>query len=152
MVTASGRNLSAVEAQKLLGIPASTVRTWHQRKDRTRLYPVEFDRRGKPRFREADLLRLRDGKRAVIAGPHDPRYGDFGRYLSAEDAQRELGIPAGTVRTWHQRVVRTGLRSVGEDSFGRPFFYEVDLIVLKKGLGIVKDDFGERVYTMRDVA
>lgn len=152
MVTASGRKLSAVEAQKVLGIPASTIRTWHQRKDRTHLYPVEFDRSGKPRFREADLIRLRDGKRAITASTPDPRYGDFGRYLSAEDAQRELGIPAGTVRTWHQRVVRTGLYSVGEDSFGHPFFYEVDLIALRRGMGIVKDDFGERVFTMRDVA
>lgn len=152
MVTAAGRHLSAIEAQKLLGIPASTIRTWHQRKDRTRLYPVEFDRQGKPRFREADLLRLRDGKRAITGPPPSERYGDFGRYLSAEDAQRELGIPAGTVRTWHQRVVRTGLRAVGVDSFDRPFFYEVDLIALKKGMGIAKDDCGERVFTMKDVA
>lgn len=152
MVTKAGRKLSAIEAQKLLGIPASTVRTWHQRKDRTGLLPVEFDRQGKPRFRESDLLRLRDGKRTITGPSPTERYGDFGRYLTAKDAERVLGIPASTVATWHQRVVRTGLRAVGHDNYGHPFFYEVDLIALKKGMGIVKDDFGERVYTMRNVA
>jgi hypothetical protein len=53
------RPLSARDAERLHGIPASTVRTWYQRRARTGLYPVGRDRRGNPLFRESDLLHLR---------------------------------------------------------------------------------------------
>lgn len=150
-VSRTDRLLSARDAEKLLGIPASTVRTWHQRKDRTHLYPADFDRTGKPRFREADLIRLRDGKRQIRGPLGSPAYGELGRYLSAKDAQNLLGIPASTVTTWHQRKLETGLWSVGVDHRDHPFFYEVDLLVLRRGWTI-KNSEGERIHTMRDLA
>lgn len=55
-----GRLLSASEAQQHLGTPASTVRTWHQRRDRTGLYAAG-QLGGRPLFYEADLLALRQG-------------------------------------------------------------------------------------------
>ena len=54
-----GRLMSAVEAQKHLGISASTVRTWHHRSKRTGLFAAGLDRDGKPLFFEADLLALK---------------------------------------------------------------------------------------------
>jgi transposase len=58
-----GRLLSPVEAQKHLGISASTVRTWHQRRKRTGLHAAGQDRHGKPLFYEADLLAMKQRKR-----------------------------------------------------------------------------------------
>lgn len=60
------RLLSARDAEKVLGIPASTVRTWFQRKARTGLWDYGRDQRGHPMFREADLIALRDRRRPRI--------------------------------------------------------------------------------------
>lgn len=143
------RTLSAREAQHHLGIPASTTRTWYQRRNRTGLHAIDYDRRGHPRFAETDLLALRNGKRRVTPGT-DHRYGPLGRRVSAADAPAMLGIPKSTVTTWHQRQTRTGLYSAGLDAHRKPFFYEVDLIVLKRGLRVLDDD-GTRIHTMKDV-
>lgn len=75
---------------------------------------------------------------------------DYGRLLSPRDAQKELGIPASTVRTWFQRKQRTGLWDVGRDNRGHPVFYEADLIALKLRRR-VRDKHGRRHHTMRDV-
>lgn len=143
------RTLTAREAQHLHGIPASTTRTWYQRRARTGLRPIDYDRRGHPRFDETDLLALRDGKHQVRPGT-DRRYGPLGRRVSAADAPAMLGIPKSTVTTWHQRQTRTGLYSAGLDGQHKPFFYEVDLIVLKRGLRL-RDDDGTRIHTMKDL-
>ena len=58
-----GRLLSPAEAEKFLGIKASTVRTWHQRRQRTGLFAMGQDRRGNPLFYEADLLAMKQRKR-----------------------------------------------------------------------------------------
>lgn len=145
----SERQLSAREAEQLLGISASTVRTWYQRRARTGLYPASEDRRGNPQFNEFDLIRLRDGRRR-LSNPPSTGYGEMGRYLTARDAETHLGIPASTVSTWHQRRDHTGLHSVGSDNRGHPLFYEVDLIVLRRGLRL-RDNEGQRIYTMVDV-
>ena len=58
-----GRLLSAADAQRVLGIPAATVRSWHHRRRHTGLYPIGLDRRHQPLFYEADLLQLRRGRR-----------------------------------------------------------------------------------------
>lgn len=137
--------LSATEAQKLLGIPAPTVRTWYFRRSRTELYPVEFDRRGAPRFAESDLIRLRDRRATPRPGPADLVVGNLDRLLSARDAQVVLGIPASTVNTWHSRKMHTGLYSRAVDGRRRPLFYESDLIALRCGRPI-RDDTGSRIY------
>jgi hypothetical protein len=54
-----GRLLSAAEAHRLLGIPASTVRTWHHRQRWTGLYSAGLDKNRRPLFYEADLLALK---------------------------------------------------------------------------------------------
>lgn len=144
------RELSATDAEKVLGISASTVRTWHQRRARTRLEPVSHDRRGRPRFREADLVQLYRGRRQVRSTP-SVGHGDLGRRLAAWEAEEYLGIPASTVATWHQRQATTGLYSLGADRSGRPLFFEADLIVLWRGLRIKNSD-GERIHTMPDLA
>lgn len=56
------RLLTPVEAQRILGIPRSTVSTWHSRRSRTGLYPAGIDQHGHPLFRTSDLLRLRSGR------------------------------------------------------------------------------------------
>lgn len=53
------RLLTAQEAERELGIKASTIRTWHQRRKWTGLYPQGLNRRNHPMFREADLVLLR---------------------------------------------------------------------------------------------
>lgn len=58
-----GRLLSPAEAEKHLGISASTVRTWHHRCQRTGLFAAGQDRHGRPLFYEADLLALKLRKR-----------------------------------------------------------------------------------------
>jgi transposase len=55
--------LSAADAQKVLGIPSATVRSWFARKDRTGLYSRGLDRRGNPLFWRQDLEKLRRGER-----------------------------------------------------------------------------------------
>lgn len=57
------RLLSARDAEKLLGIPASTVRSWAARRRATGLYPAGTDHRGHPLYRKSDLERLRRGQR-----------------------------------------------------------------------------------------
>lgn len=57
------RLLSALEAEKLLGIPRATVRSWQRRHRATGLFPAAIDRRGVPLFREIDLLDLRHGRK-----------------------------------------------------------------------------------------
>ncbi len=143
------RRLSARDAEKVLGISASTVRTWYQRKGRTGLEPVDFER-GKPRFRESDLVRLRENRHR-ITGRVGREYGELGRYMAAWEAEKLLGIPAATVTTWHRRTEITGLCTAGPDARGRPLFYEVDLIVLRRGLPL-RDEQGRRIHTMSDVA
>ncbi|HEY9413533.1 MAG TPA: hypothetical protein VIQ30_02135 [Pseudonocardia sp.] len=144
------RSLSATDAEKLLGISASTVRTWYQRRARTHLHPVDTDRRGRPKFRESDLVQLRDGRRQISAVP-SPRHGELGRLLAAWEAEKHLGIPASTVSTWHHRESVTRLHSVGRDGSGRPLFYEAELIALRRGLRL-RDDDGKRIQTMLDLA
>lgn len=56
------RPLSASDAEKLLGIPAGTVRAWHHRRRATGLFPIGLDERRRPLFRQSDLLRLRRGE------------------------------------------------------------------------------------------
>lgn len=73
----------------------------------------------------------------------------YGRLLSPAEAQQHLGIPASTIRTWHQRRTTSGLYSAG--LLGRaPLFYEADLLAAKRGLPIRGDD-GERLHTLRDL-
>jgi hypothetical protein len=57
-VTNLGRLLSAADAERVLGIPRSTVATWHQRRERTGLYPAAKDSRNDPLFYEVDLIVL----------------------------------------------------------------------------------------------
>ena len=59
------RLLSARDAEKVLGIPASTIRNWHHRRARTGLESAGKDRRGNPMFHEQDLKDLRGGKRTL---------------------------------------------------------------------------------------
>jgi hypothetical protein len=54
------RLLSARDAEKVLGIPAATVRSWFRRRKATGLYDFGRDQRNHPMFRERDLLALRD--------------------------------------------------------------------------------------------
>lgn len=49
---------------------------------------------------------------------------------TAADAERELGIPAGTVRAW---AFRQRLWSYGLDRAGRPMYRERDLVSLRDG-------------------
>ena len=53
------------------------------------------------------------------------------RLLSAADAQRVLGIPASTVRSWWRRQRYTGLWDYGRDRRNHPLFDEVDLVALR---------------------
>lgn len=55
---------------------------------------------------------------------------DLGRLLSAAEAQRLLGIKAGTVRSWALRRHRTGLYSGGVDNRGAPVYWEADLLAI----------------------
>jgi hypothetical protein len=137
--------MSASDAEKLIGVSASTVRTWYQRKARTGLEPADFVR-GKPRFRESDLIRLRDGKRQIRGRPSSS-YGELGRLMSAWEAQRTLGIPAWTVMTWWERRETTKLSRAGLDDRQRPLFFEADLLTLRLGLPL-RDEDGERIHTM----
>jgi len=61
--TPHGRLLSARDAEKVLGIPAATVRSWWHRRRRNGLYDYGRDKRNNPMFREQDLLALWDGRR-----------------------------------------------------------------------------------------
>jgi hypothetical protein len=73
----------------------------------------------------------------------------YGRLLSPVEAQQHLGIPASTIRTWHQRRATSGLYAGG--LLGRaPLFYEADLIAAKRGLRI-RNDQGDRVHTLADL-
>lgn len=54
---------TAQQAEEELGIPASTVRTWAQRSQRTGLLPYGMDSRHCPAYWEADLRALRLGLR-----------------------------------------------------------------------------------------
>jgi transposase len=57
-----GRLLSAAEAERVLGISASTVRTWHARNATTGLYSAGLDSSGRPLFYEADLIAMKRKK------------------------------------------------------------------------------------------
>lgn len=74
----------------------------------------------------------------------------FGRLLSAIEAQKHLGIPASTVRTWHSRQRWTGLYSAGLDRNRRPLFYEADLLALKLRRR-VRDYAGRRHHTLAEL-
>ena len=88
----------------------------------------------------------------TMATPHDPETDrlPYGRLLSPVEAEKHLGIPASTVRTWHHRRYRTGLYAAGQDRHGKPLFYEADLLAMKKRRRI-RDKQGRRHHTMRDV-
>lgn len=58
------RLFSAKDAEKVLGIPSATVRSWFRRQRMTGLYDYGRDRRNHPMFRERDLIGLRDKNRA----------------------------------------------------------------------------------------
>lgn len=53
------RLLSARDAEKVLGIPASTIRTWYARRETNGLYEYGRDNRNAPLFRATDLTALR---------------------------------------------------------------------------------------------
>lgn len=74
----------------------------------------------------------------------------YGRRLTPTEAEKYLGIPASTVRTWHQRRHRNGLFPMGQDRYGKPLFYEADLLAMKLRKQ-VRDKQGKRHHTMRDV-
>jgi hypothetical protein len=57
------RLLTAADAEKVLGIPAATVRNWYRHRARTGLLPDGLDRWGKPLFRAEDLKNLRAGRK-----------------------------------------------------------------------------------------
>jgi transposase len=57
-----GRLLSPAEAQQHLGISASTIRTWHQRRATSGLYSAGLLGRA-PLFYEADLIAAKRGLR-----------------------------------------------------------------------------------------
>jgi len=126
-----GRLLSARDAEKVLGIPASTVRNWLARSSRTGLQVAGTDRRGKQVFRESDLIALRDRRRRLLHPVRNTTKSELGRHLSALDA--------------------TGLFPGGTDNNEKPWFYEADLIVLARGLRI-RDNKGERIHDMSDLA
>lgn len=60
MTDRPSRLLSAADAEKVLGIPASTVRSWWRRRAYTGLWDYGRDRRGHPLFDETHLIALRD--------------------------------------------------------------------------------------------
>lgn len=60
------RLLSARDAEKVLGIPAATVRQWFHRRHRTGLWDYGRDQRNHPMFRESDLIALRDRRRPRV--------------------------------------------------------------------------------------
>lgn len=60
-----------------------------------------------------------------------PRLAD--RLLSALDAEKLLGIPRATVRSWHQRQRATGLKPKGKDQRGAYLYLGIDLIRLRRG-------------------
>ena len=60
---ASVRLLSAAEAERHLGIPSATVRSWALR---GKLLSSGLDRSGRPLYAEANLLTLRDTPRADL--------------------------------------------------------------------------------------
>lgn len=72
------------------------------------------------------------------------------RLLSAQEAERLLGIPAGTVRAWK---ARGQLHHWGLDEQHRPLYYESDLIACRDRLR-TKDEWlaihRRRQRTMRD--
>lgn len=75
---------------------------------------------------------------------------DLGRLLSAQDAEREIGIPAGTIRSWWSRA-REGLKPGGLGPIAnRPMFWECDLLACARDMPI-RDTRGRRVVTMREV-
>lgn len=59
------RLLSAAEAERELGIPAGTVRSWFSRRKMTGLWDMARDNRNQPLFDEDLLLQLRDRNRRV---------------------------------------------------------------------------------------
>lgn len=73
-----------------------------------------------------------------------------GRLFTPVEAHKHLGIPASTVRTWHHRRKWTGLYPAALDRYGKPLFYEADLLALKLRRR-VRDKQGRRHHTMRDL-
>lgn len=60
-IISTARLLSARDAEKVLGIPASTIRTWYARRRTNGLYEFGRDKRNAPLFRATDLTALRAG-------------------------------------------------------------------------------------------
>ena len=67
------RLLSAADAERVLGIPASTVRSWWRRRARTQLWDYGRDARNHPLFDELDLVALRDRTRSRDAAAQQTR-------------------------------------------------------------------------------
>ena len=72
------------------------------------------------------------------------------RRLSASDAEKVLGIPASTVRSWYRRRRNTGLYEIGLDGRNHPLFYESDLLALRRGERL-RDEHGQRMNGDTDV-
>lgn len=70
----------------------------------------------------------------------------YGQPLTACAAERYLGIPASTVRTWRERG---RIEDMGRDVFGRRLYYTADLLVVHHGRQVWAD--GKRRYRMRDI-
>lgn len=81
------RLYSAAQAQRELGIKASTVRSWARR---GRLYSYGLDRRNQPLYDGNDLVRLRSRMRARVAGRHPRMKCVFCDAPVAEDAPVDL--------------------------------------------------------------
>lgn len=71
-----------------------------------------------------------------------PRLAD--RWLSPGDAEKLLGIPRATIRSWAQRHAATGLYAVGKDQRGAWLYLAGDLMKIRRGEKIRHAD-GERI-------
>lgn len=65
------------------------------------------------------------------------------RWLTAHEAEKYLGIPKATVRSWAWRHRSTGLYAIDKDRRGVDLYLESDLVTLRRG-GKIRDASGER--------
>lgn len=70
---------------------------------------------------------------AALVHPGQRHGGCCEWLLSARDAEKRLGIPAGRVRVWFFRRERTNLKDLGTDRSGHPLFRSCDLVALRDG-------------------
>ena len=66
------------------------------------------------------------------------------RWLSPRDAEKLLGIPIPTVRSWARRHAATGLYAVGKDQRGAYLYLAGDLMKIRRGEKIRHAD-GKRI-------